>query len=154
MNQPLLTLVRPADFEQALKAPSRARSPHFAVHHVAAPPSARPRPSRAAGAEKLPTEAAPEAGASVDKLVVSGYGLWLGLVVPKRHARRAATRNLIKRQLREAMRRHRERLPSGLWVVRLRQGFDREQFSSAASDALRATVRDEVERLFAKAASR
>jgi ribonuclease P protein component len=74
-------------------------------------------------------------------------------VVPKRHAKRAVTRNLIKRQLRAAMARHAGRLPPGLWVVRLRLGFDRQAFPSPASDPLRETAHDEIELLFSRAAN-
>ncbi len=72
--------------------------------------------------------------------------LELGLVVPKRHARRAVTRNLIKRQMREAVR-HR-RLAAGTWVVRLRSAFDPARFSAAASPALRKAAREELAVLF------
>lgn len=75
-------------------------------------------------------------------------GRWLGSVVPKRHARRSVTRTLLKRQIRAAMERHADALPPGLWVVRLRSPFAREQFASAASDALRAAARAELDRLF------
>jgi ribonuclease P protein component len=80
-------------------------------------------------------------------------GHWLGLVVPKRHAKRAVTRNLIKRQLRAAMARHAGRLPPGLWVVRLRQGFDRQAFPSPASEPLRESAHAEIELLFSRAAN-
>lgn len=73
------------------------------------------------------------------------FALWLGTVVPKRHAKRAVTRSLFKRQMRAAVQRHAEHMPNGLWVLRLRNGFDRQQFSSAASDALRSAVHDELE---------
>jgi ribonuclease P protein component len=79
-------------------------------------------------------------------------GHWLGLVVPKRHAKRAVTRNLIKRQIRAAMQRHAAALPPGLWVVRLRQGFDRQAFPSPASGPLREAAHDEIEVLFSRAA--
>lgn len=84
--------------------------------------------------------------------LVDGCRHWLGLVVPKRHARRAVTRNLIKRQLRAAMGRHVAELPGGLWVVRLRAPFDREQFISPASEALREVAHGEAEALFHQAA--
>ena len=77
---------------------------------------------------------------------------WLGLVVPKRHAKRAVTRNLIKRQVRAAMLRHAGSLPGGLWVVRLRAPFDRQQFLSPGSDALRAATLGELTELFDRAA--
>ncbi len=69
---------------------------------------------------------------------------WAGMVVPKRHARRAVTRSLLKRQIRAAFVRE-SRLPGGLWVVRLRAPFDRARFASPASDALRAAARAELD---------
>lgn len=78
---------------------------------------------------------------------------WLGAVIPKRHARRAVTRTLLKRQIRAAMQRQ-PRLPGGLWVVRLRAPFDRAQFVSAASDGLRRAAHDELDALLADAARR
>ena len=74
--------------------------------------------------------------------LVDGCQHWLGLVVPKRHARRAVTRNLLKRQLRAAMGRHGASLPAGLWVVRLRAPFDRAEFLSPGSTALRDCARN------------
>ena len=81
-------------------------------------------------------------------------GQWLGAVVPKRHARRAVTRSLIKRQIYAAAERHRSELPSGLWVVRLRAPIDRKLYPSAASTALKSTARSELEALFTAVAAR
>ena len=78
--------------------------------------------------------------------------LWAGAVVPKRHARRAVTRSLLKRQIRSAVERHVDALAGGLWVVRLRAPFDKSHFPSAASDALKRAARDELEALFGAAA--
>jgi ribonuclease P protein component len=75
-------------------------------------------------------------------------GRWLGCVAPKRHARRAVTRNVLKRQMRAAAQRHEAGLAQGLWLVRLRQGFPVAQFPSADSDKLRTAARSELERLF------
>jgi len=66
--------------------------------------------------------------------------------VPKRHARRAVTRSLLKRQIYAALTR-RPGLSAGLWVVRLRAPFDRAQFRSPASDVLRAAARAELDAL-------
>lgn len=77
---------------------------------------------------------------------------WLGSVIPKRMARRALTRNLLRRQIRTVMAEHLAALPAGLWLVRLRAPFSREQFVSAASDALRRAVRAELQQLFGRAA--
>jgi ribonuclease P protein component len=88
-------------------------------------------------------------------------GWWLGTVVPKRHARRSVTRNLIKRQMREVMgdvvqaaqQLASGALPHGLWVLRLKSPFDPKQFSSPASVPLRQAARDEIVLLLARASA-
>lgn len=70
----------------------------------------------------------------------------LGLVVPKRHARRSVTRQLIRRQMRAAV--CRRPLHAGQWLLRLRAGFDPRRYPSAASQALRLAVRGELDALF------
>ena len=76
---------------------------------------------------------------------------WVGAVVPKRHARRAVTRSLIKRQIYAAAERHRDRMAPGLWIVRLRSPFDRAEFRSAASRALLRCARAELDQLLGAA---
>jgi ribonuclease P protein component len=134
------------DFETVLAVRPSSRSTHFAVHHVAR----APQPSARRVVPELSTGGAPERPNPVDDLPPGA--LWLGAVVPKRCARRAVTRTLIKRQIRAALERHAAGLPSGLWVVRLRAPFDRTVFRSAASDALRAAARDELDTVLARAA--
>ncbi len=80
--------------------------------------------------------------------------LWLGAVIPKRHARRSVTRSLLKRQIRCVVGDHAAALAGGLWVVRLRAPFDRARFCSAASDELKRVARDELEGLIGRAAQR
>lgn len=123
-----------------LAAPTLAKTAHFALQAVAKPV-----------APELPTDAAPDRTESVDN---RPEPLGLALVVPKRHARRAVTRNLIKRQMREAMRRHLADWPRGRVLIRQRTPFDPKRYPSAASPALRQTARDELDRLFAQAAGR
>jgi ribonuclease P protein component len=77
--------------------------------------------------------------------------LWWGAVVPKRHARRAVTRTLLKRQIRAAVERHLPAMSGGLWVIRLRAPFDRKTFVSSASDALRRCAREELDVLIRRA---
>lgn len=86
-------------------------------------------------------------------VVALADGCWLGTVVPKRHARSAVTRNLLKRQMR-AVAQDACRLPPGLWVVRLKAPFDKQQFSSAASPPLQALARSELATLLQRAVSR
>ena len=80
-----------------------------------------------------------------------GIVRWLGLVVPKRHARRAVTRTLLKRQIRNVAATCAPQLEPGLWVVRQRSPFDPKQFPSAASDALKEAARAELRALFDRA---
>lgn len=79
-------------------------------------------------------------------------GLWVGTVVPKRHARRSVTRNLIKRQIRRGFAGCEGSLAPGLWVVRLRAPFEAARFRSAASTALGSAAADELAAVLARAA--
>lgn len=138
-------LVHSADFQRLLATRAWSRSTHFAIHHL---PVAPARPRRAAeglGPEELSTGAVYNRTEAVDDLTGRH---WLGAVLPKRLARRAVTRNLLRRQIRAALQRHADRLPGGLWVVRLRAGFGRESFPSAASPALREAARSELDAAF------
>lgn len=77
--------------------------------------------------------------------------VWLGAMVPKRWAKRAVTRNAIKRQIYNVGTEVSVNLDPRAHLVRLRSGFDRAQFPSATSDALKAAVRSELQQLFARA---
>jgi ribonuclease P protein component len=141
-------IVRSADFERVLSAPTRARSTHFAVHHLQGAPSHGSRQVIPGLSTELSTGRSTVAAPLVDDTRV-----WLGAVVPRRHARRAVTRTLLKRQIRAAVTRRPE-LPAGLWVVRLRAPFALEQFPSAASRALGEAARRELDTLLADAMAR
>ncbi len=137
-------LVHKADFERLLASRSRLRSAHFALHHVAsgdlcAPPAGiNPQP------EKLSTSLEGNLPRPVDD---SPASLWIGAVVPKRHARRAVTRSLLKRQIRSAFDRHAGELAAGHWLVRLHAGFSPMPYVSARSEALAAAARSELDSL-------
>ena len=73
----------------------------------------------------------------------------IGAVVPKRLAKRAVTRNTIKRQIYAAAVMKNTRAPAAQ-VVRLRREFDRQLFVSATSERLKQAVREELQQLFAK----
>lgn len=75
---------------------------------------------------------------------------WLGVLLPKRWARRAVTRNAIRRQIYEVARSVAGDLPQAALVVRLRTEFSRKLFVSATSDALKRAVRSELEQLFGR----
>ena len=78
--------------------------------------------------------------------------VWLGAMVPKRWARRAVTRNAIKRQIYTVSAAPDAGLPRAAHVVRLRAAFDRKEFVSASSDKLKGAVRAELQQLLARAA--
>jgi ribonuclease P protein component len=149
-------IVRSVDFERVLAAPTRARSAHFAVHHLDGGPSlAGPR-----SIHKLSTELSTGLPTPVTALVddvqqggAAAHGCWLGAVVPKRHAKRSVTRTLLKRQIRAAVGAQ-AHLPAGLWVIRLRAPFAPLQFPSAASTALRQAARVELDGVLGDAVRR
>ncbi|MES2583583.1 MAG: ribonuclease P protein component [Pseudomonadota bacterium] len=76
--------------------------------------------------------------------------VWLGAMVPKRWAKRAVTRNAIKRQIYNVSADFEPLLNKRAHLVRLRAAFDRSQFVSASSDVLKAAVRAELQQLFSR----
>jgi ribonuclease P protein component len=151
-------ILRSADFQRALGTPPRVRSAHFAAHHVAVCPSQPAKARPKALAENLSTGDALTCPPIVDdpsaeRPEAVPQGCWLGMVVPKKHARRALTRNLIKRQMRALMDGACASLPAGLWVLRLKAPFDRGAFTSPASELLRQAARDELQLLLQRAAA-
>jgi ribonuclease P protein component len=79
--------------------------------------------------------------------------VWLGVLLPKRWARRAVTRNAIRRQIYEAARHVATGLPQAALVVRLRSEFSRKLFVSATSDVLKRAVRAELDQLLGRVLS-
>lgn len=124
-----------AQFQTLLAGPPVARTAHFALHRLDWPVVA--------------TSAAPAAA-----LFVPPGGVWLGAMVPKRWARRAVTRNAIRRQIHALGAGGGEgsvTLAPGVHLVRLRAAFATSAFPSASSVALKRAVRGELLRLFARA---
>jgi ribonuclease P protein component len=80
-------------------------------------------------------------------------GHWFGCLVPKRQARRAVTRSLVKRQMRSAFARQGACLASGLWLLRLKAPLTAAEFVSAASPRLRATLWAELDALLQRLAA-
>ncbi len=139
-------IVASADFERVLRTRSRVSTPHFAVHHLPAGRAAPLGPGGEPAATKLSTDLGEDGELPVDDSAAEASKR-LGVVVPKRHARRAVTRSLLKRQIYAAGGRHVAALPGGLWIVRLRAPFERDRFASAASRALRDAARAELDEL-------
>ncbi len=143
-------LVHKADFERLLATRSRVRSAHFALHHVASGDLRAGPAAKHPVAEKLSTDPEGNSPRPVDD---SSADLWIGCVVPKRHARRSVTRSLLKRQIRSALHRHAGRLGGGHWMVRLCAGFAAQEFVSAHSEALAQAARTELDGLLGRVAS-
>jgi len=74
-------------------------------------------------------------------------------MVPKRWAKRAVTRNAIKRQIYAVSAQFAPQLRPRGHVVRLRSAFDRQEFISASSELLKAAVRAELVELFTRASA-
>ena len=125
-------------FQAALAGGTVSRTPHFALHSLNLP-------------ETSLDPSSPSADGAANALF-QPKAVWLGAMVPKRWARRAVTRNAIKRQIYVISAQYEVRMPCAAHVVRLRAGFDRTQFISATSTLLKQAVRLELEQLFERAA--
>jgi ribonuclease P protein component len=123
-------------FQAVTAAGIVARTAHFALHRM----SLDAPPSTGLGSE------GPQALFPV-------RDAWMGVILPKRWAKRAVTRNAIKRQVYSLSEAMQPPLPAAAHVVRLRAGFERAQFQSATSDALKRAVRAELQLLLKRAAS-
>ncbi|RYF76153.1 MAG: ribonuclease P protein component [Comamonadaceae bacterium] len=129
-----------AQFQAALAGGTIARTPHFALHRC----SLEPRSGGDAVA------ALPNARTPIS--LFQPEAVWIGAMVPKRWARRAVTRNTIKRLIYVASAGAEATFEPAAHVVRLRAGFDRKVFVSATSDRLKLAVRAELDQLFQRAA--
>ena len=145
-----------ADFERVLAQPATVCNRHFALHGLESTPRTRLSAPSKSERLNLSTGDGQVGAVPVDNTSCMGCHaapprcLWLGVVVPKRYARRSVTRSLLKRQIRGGVDRHAASLPLGMWVVRLRATFDRPRFVSATSKSLRTMVRKEVDQLMAQ----
>ena len=108
-----------------------SRTPHF-VLHMWQPSS---KAITGSGFEETPA------------LFADGV-LRMGALTPKRWAKRAVTRNLIRRQIHAVSHEFERALKSTAYVVRLRATFNPQKFMSPSSDALKQNVRAELKQLF------
>ena len=127
-----------AQFQAVMAGATVSRTAHFALHRcrldvLKAPPIITP-------------------GLANARALFPAQDTWIGALIPKRWAKRAVTRNAIKRQIYTVSQHFEEQLPAAAHVVRLRAAFDRTQFASATSDALKCAVRGELQDLFTRAA--
>ena len=74
-------------------------------------------------------------------------GTWIGAMAPKRWAKRAVTRNAIKRQIYTVCEKLESAPGDTAFLVRLRREFSRKDFVSASSVALKDAVKAELHAL-------
>jgi ribonuclease P protein component len=117
-------------FQAVLAGGMIAKTPHFALHRCA-------------------LDAGPALSGAAPKIAAlfTAQAMWIGAMAPKRWAKRAVTRNAIKRQIYAVSAEFADRYPQAAFVVRLRSAFARAEFVSAESDELRQAVRAEVQAL-------
>jgi ribonuclease P protein component len=120
----LQRLIKPKQFQAAMAKSPVLHTAHFALH--AAP---------AAGVQGLADEPA------------------IGVVLPKRWAKRAVTRNGMRRQVYAQFGQSAAQLPRAAFVVRLKRSYSRDDFISAWSKPLAAAVRLELVQLTALCAA-
>jgi ribonuclease P protein component len=130
----VLRLKSRAQFQAVLAGAIVAKTLHFALHRNVL--NAKPVPS--------------QPGKPVDAHAPGLFpeqDMWIGAMVPKRWAKRAVTRNAIKRQIYTVSADFSPQFAQAAFVVRLRSSFSRTEFVSAVSDQLKQTVRAEVQAL-------
>ena len=119
-----------AQFQAVLAGTIVAKTPHFVLHrNVLGANAASNRSVKNVDAPALFREQA----------------MWIGAMVPKRWAKRAVTRNAIKRQIYTVSAEFSHLYPQAAFVVRLRSSFPRTEFVSAVSDLLKQAVRAEIQ---------
>lgn len=129
---PVQRLKTRPQFQAVLAGAIVAKTTHFALHRNALdvrPASGPPGPPEKSSA------------------LFAVQAMWIGAMVPKRWAKRAVTRNAIKRQIYAVSADFSDQYPHAAFVVRLRRAFARTEFVSAVSDQLRLAVRAEIQAL-------
>ena len=116
-------------FQAVLNAVMVAKTDHFALHRA-----------------ELDT-LAPPAPLALPVLLFPGDETWTGAMAPKRWAKRAVTRNAIKRQIYTVSASYQQFIAQAAYVVRLRREFSRREFPSASSAALKKAVQQELQAL-------
>ena len=120
-------LTRP-QFQAVLAGSVVAKTEHFALHR-----------------NSLTAKISKDGTALAVRPLFAVQDTWLGAMVPKRWAKRAVTRNAIKRQIYTVSAAFYASYPQAAFVVRLRREFSRKEFHSASSEQLKLAVRHEIE---------
>ncbi len=141
-----------AQFEAALKSQVVARTEHFVLHRLRTAP-------RVGMGEHSPIHvpSATRQGQSPEDrpAMIWPSGSAFGVLVPKRWAARAVTRNMIKRQARaiaqESLVRQQE---EAVFLLRLRRAWPAQQFTAATSSAWASEVRQQLLQIFSSIETR
>jgi ribonuclease P protein component len=138
-----------AQFQAVLAGSTVARSEHFALHRCGL--------SCTDTSVKDLDVVAGESNKDLNEIslrpLFPKMDLWLGAMVPKRWAKRAVTRNAIKRQIYTMSADFSPKLMPAAFVVRLRRDFSRKVYVSASSEALQQAVRVELAALMRRGES-
>ena len=133
----MLRLRSRAQFQAVLAGDRLAVSSHFVLHRCQLRVTSGLNPS----------------GAAEQVLLFKPVAVWIGAMVPKRWAKRAVTRNAMKRQIYNVSHQFEDDLLAAAYLVRLRAGFDSKRFVSASSAMLQLALRRELHTLFSAAVS-
>ena len=129
-----------AQFQAVLAGETIARTEHFALH--------RSRLPQRGDHAVLGGGASENVIATVRDLksrpLFPVLDLWIGAMVPKRWAKRAVTRNAIKRQIYTVSADFSPKQRQSAFVVRLRRDYSRKVYLSASSELLKHAVRTEL----------
>ena len=138
-----------SQFQAVLAGITIAKTEHFVLHRNSLDAqfqnnkAGSPKGQPALGHAVFNTPDSPEIKSAVVKLFPL-KATWMGAMVPKRWAKRAVTRNTIKRQIYTVSAGFSDQLPEAVFLVRLRRDFSRKKFVSATSEALKEAVRLEL----------
>ena len=126
-------------FQAVLAGSVIAKTEHFVLHRNSLEPIRVPAP------QVTPEPDAHKAkGDELAARLFPVLDVWIGAMVPKRWAKRAVTRNTIKRQIYTVSAETMHNFPQAAFLVRLRREFSRKEFVSATSAQLKEAVRAEV----------
>jgi len=141
-------------FQAVLAGSVIAKTEHFVLHRnrlEAIAPTA-PLAGSDAAKERSSRKTIPDNGNAAPaevavRVLFPVCDIWIGAMVPKRWAKRAVTRNAIKRQIYNVSADSMQNYPQAAFLVRLRCEFSRKEFLSATSMQLKEAVRIEVQAL-------
>ena len=114
-------------FQAVLNAPAVAKSAHFVMHRL--------------DTKLQPSESSAQ---TLHALPLFDNAVWLGAMIPKRWAKRAVTRNALKRQVYVVGASLERQFSCAAYLVRLRAEFSRQLFQSASSESLKTAARLEL----------